>query len=349
MHESLLELLTDPQDGGRLTITEGTPSLDGRLEEGQIGGPSGTRYPVSNGIPRFVGVTQDSRTQVADAFGFKWAQRASYASDSFGRWYRSWLMARYGFSDDRTMAAFFGSVGRILEVGCGSGLSSTLTLSGHSPDQQWVGLDISSAVDIAKERLGALPSTEFIQADLLRPPFRQEVFDVVFAEGVLHHTVSTRQALEALVPLVRRGGHLLFYVYRRKSPIREFTDDFVRDSLAPMSDQEAWDALLPLTRLGEVLADLHVTIDIPEDVPLLGIRAGKQDIQRLFYWNFAKLFWNDEFSFDENHHVNFDWYRPRFAWRQTEEEVRLWCDEAGLAIVHLDAQESGYTVRAVRT
>jgi len=46
--------------------------------------------------------------------------------------------------------------------------------------------------------------------------------------------------------------------------------------------------------------------------------------------------------------VNFDWYHPRYAHRQTEEEVRRWCGEAGLSIFHFDVQESGFTVRAIK-
>ncbi len=35
--------------------------------------------------------------------------------------------------------------------------------------------------------------------------------------------------MKALVPLLAPGGELMFYVYRRKAPIREFTDDYVRE------------------------------------------------------------------------------------------------------------------------
>ena len=47
--------------------------------------------------------------------------------------------------------------------------------------------------------------------------------------------------------------------------------------------------------------------------------------------------------------MNFDWYHPRYAHRQTEDEVRSWCGDLGLEIVHFDVQESGLTVRAVRS
>lgn len=106
--------------------------------------------------------------------------------------------------------------------------------------------------------------------------------------------------------------------------------------------------LRPLTKLGQALAELYAEVEVPEDIPFLGIKAGRYDVQRLIYWHFAKLFWNEAFTLEENNHVNFDWYHPRYAHRQTEEEVRHWCEEAGLSIIHFDVQESGFTVRAIK-
>jgi hypothetical protein len=100
--------------------------------------------------------------------------------------------------------------------------------------------------------------------------------------------------------------------------------------------------------LGKGLSDMHATVEVDEDIPLLGIEAGTQDVQRLIYWNFAKLYWNDALSLEENVHVNFDWYRPRYAHRQSEAEVRLWCEQAGLGIRRFHRQQSGFTVVAVR-
>jgi hypothetical protein len=106
--------------------------------------------------------------------------------------------------------------------------------------------------------------------------------------------------------------------------------------------------MAPLTRLAKALAGVRANVDVPEDVPLLGIKAGTYDIQRLIYWHFAKLFWSDDLGFEGSQHVNFDWYHPRFAHRHTEDEVRGWCDDLRLAIVHFDSQESGFTVRATK-
>lgn len=115
------------------------------------------------------------------------------------------------------------------------------------------------------------------------------------------------------------------YVYVRKAPVREFTDALVREALRPLDAAAAWEALKPLTKLGKVLGDLNVTVDVPEAIPFLGIPAGPIDLQRFF-----------------------DWFRPLNCHRHTPDEVRQWCAEAGLEQEHLDVQESGITLVARR-
>jgi arsenite methyltransferase len=171
---------------------------------------------------------------------------------------------------------------------------------------------------------------------------------VIFSEGVLHHTDSTERALRALVTLLRPAGRFLFYVYRRKGPIREFTDDYVRERLQAMDPADAWEAMIPLTKLGRALGDLGLEVEVAEDVPLLGIPAGRIDIQRLFYWHVFKAAYDPELTLEELNHINYDWYAPRNAHRQTPEEVRRWCDQAGLEIEQENIQEAGITIVAVK-
>jgi hypothetical protein len=45
-------------------------------------------------------------------------------------------------------------------------------------------------------------------------------------------------------------------------------------------------------------------------------------------------------------HINFDWYAPTNAHRQTPEQVRLWCAQAGLDIEREIVEEAGITVIA---
>ena len=346
MKPALRDLLADPVKLQPLTLEAAS---DGDVVTGWLRSANGRRYPIVDGIPRLLIGSDEKQEQTSDTFGFKWKQRDSYEQPEMLLSHAAWMLERYGFSSVEAWANAFSVHRRIMDLGCGSGFSSSVWLNstGWSGRAMWVGVDISLAIDVAKERLGHVANTHFVQADALHLPFDDATFDAIFSEGVLHHTPSTRSALLSGARLLEPSGKFYFYVYRRKGPIREYTDDYVRDAISGLSDDEAWNEMRSLTRLARSLAELHVEVDV-EDVPLLGIKAGRYDVQRLIYWNFAKLFWNPAISFEANVHVNFDWYRPQYAHRQSEEELRNWCEEADLRIERFHEQESGFTVIATK-
>ncbi len=347
MRRELLDILADPASGASLALederVEGDAIVDGRLTA-----PSGASYPIRDGIPRFVVDEDAGQQQTAESFGYKWRREETYDTPEMYAMGRRWWAERHGLADISQLTDAFRSKRRILDAGCGSGLGTSFWMAEPWDGPQWIGLDISEAIDVAKQRLGGFAGTHFVQGDVLRPPFAPGTFDAVISEGVLHHTPSTEAALAAVASTLEPGGEIRFYVYRRKGPVREFADDHIRDVVAAHSPEDAWEALRPLTKLGQALAELGVEVDVPEDIPYLGITAGRHDVQRLLYWNFVKLYWNPDFSFDVNHHVNFDWYHPRYAHRHTAEEIERWCEELGLRIDYLGEQESGFTVRATR-
>ena len=115
------------------------------------------------------------------------------------------------------------------------------------------------------------------------------------------------------------------------------------------SAQEAWRRLEPLTKLGKVLGDLNVEVDVPEPIDLLDIPAGRIDLQRLFYWHVMKLYYRPDYDLNEMNHVNFDWYTPQYAYRQTPEQVRAWCSNSGLTIEHEVVELPGITIIARRS
>jgi arsenite methyltransferase len=348
MHPNLNDLLVDPVHGKPMTFELGEIDTRGNVVSGQLRAVGGESYPIVSGIPRFVSCNNDAQQQTSEAFAFKWKKLDTYDSEAVKSGVTQWYLKKYNFSSVQEWAQYFNSRKAILDVGCGSGFSASLWLD--TPCWQgkalYLGIDISEAVDVAQQRLSHVPNVHFVQADALSLPFHDKSFDTIFSEGVLHHTPSTREALLSASRMLTSGGEFHFYVYRRKGPVREFTDDYIREKIAPLSDEEAWQSLKSLTLLGKALAELHLSVTIPEDIPLLGIQAGTQDIQRLIYYTFTKLFWNEAFSFEENLHINFDWYRPRFAHRQSAEEVSAWCEEAGLDIRWLFEDESGITIRA---
>lgn len=344
MRDWLVSLLVDPASEGPLRLDATVVGPGGEVETGTLQS-DGRSYEVRAGTPRFTG---PGGTSTSESFSFKWSHRAGYEPESFQRWYTAWLLEKYGFADLGDAQRYFSRQGHVLEVGCGSGLSSVITRAGLGAGSRWVGLDLTDAIDIARDRLGSHPDGGFVQADLMAAPFRPGTFDVVFAEGVLHHTPSTAGALEAATALLRPGGEIMFYVYAQKAPVREWTDDHLRSIVSAQPPEAAWDAMRPLTALARALADLHASVEVPEDVPLLGIKAGTYDAQRLIYWHFAKLFWNDEMGFEGSQAVNFDWYHPPDAHRHSLDEIRAWCSRLDLDITYSHAQESGYTIRATK-
>ena len=291
-----------------------------------------------------------SQKQTESTFGFKWSKRETYESEAVKANARRWLIERYCNNDPTRLDKWLSGERKIiLDAGCGSGYSALLFFSEHLRNHDYLGVDISDAVDIAKVRFqeAGYPG-DFLKMNLVDLPVPEESVDIIFSEGVLHHTDNTERSLKYLSRKIKKGGLFMFYVYVKKAVIREFTDDHVRTCLRDMSDEEAWEALKPLTQFGVELGKLNAEINVTDDIPFLGIKKGKIDIQRFFYWNICKLYYRKEYSLDEMNHINFDWFRPMNCHRHTPEEINKWCDEANLTIELMNVQESGITVVAIK-
>jgi arsenite methyltransferase len=291
-----------------------------------------------------------TQLQTKDVFAFKWSKRDTYESEAIKRNARRWLFERYCENKPSRLKNWLsGSRKIILDAGCGSGYSALCFFGNHLKKHDYLGVDISSAVEVGKQRFAesGLPG-DFLQANLLEIPIPDKSVDMIFSEGVLHHTDSTKQSLTALVKKLKKGGRFLFYVYAQKAVIREFSDDHIRVQLRPMTDEEAWRALEPLTKLGIALGKLNVDITVPDDIPYLGIKKGKINLQRFFYWNICKMYYRPEYTLDEMNHINFDWFRPLNCHRHTPEEIECYCKEAKLTIEYMNIQEAGITVVAVK-
>ncbi|MDX2085767.1 MAG: class I SAM-dependent methyltransferase [Candidatus Melainabacteria bacterium] len=305
-------------------------------------------FTLVGGIPRQKSVYSTEQAQTAETFGFKWAKRDTYESPEVETTYRNWLQEKYVRASGLDLAGL--TAGKsILDAGCGAGQSALLLFGDCLKQAHYLGLDISTAVEVAAQRFAekAIPG-EFVQCSLLDIPAELGNFDVIFSEGVLHHTDSTEQAVRYLAGRLNPGGTLMFYVYKKKAPIREFTDDAIREQLATLSNEAAWEALMPLTKLGKTLGDLDLEINVEDDIDLLGIPAGKHPLQRLFYWYIFKAYHRPDWTLEEMNHVNFDWYRPTNCHRHTPEEVRGWLDALGLTVKHLHVEEAGITAIAQR-
>lgn len=320
----------------------------GSVSDGQHMMLAGQPYVCRAGIIRAERHDTTSQEQTQRAFSFIWEGEDRFQSEGSLQALRDWYLLNYGDIANAPWWSDYGDRPLVLEAGCGAGISGTETFGSRLQSVRYLGVDISTAIDRAARRFLArgLTGAAFLQTSLMDVPVPDGTVDVIFSQGVLHHTDDTRAAILALAPKLRAGGRFAFYVYRRKGPIREFTDDYVRAKLQAMDPEQAWEAMKPLTRLGNLLGSLDLEVDIPERIDLLDIPAGRINLQRLFYWHIFKAFHHPDMTFDELNHINLDWYAPINAHRQSPEEVRAWCDEAGFDIEHEHLQESGISIIA---
>jgi SAM-dependent methyltransferase/uncharacterized protein YbaR (Trm112 family) len=340
MKPGLLELLVCPHDAQPLTA-------NGSHDAEVLACADGHRFPVRDGVPRLVPADAGplgDQTGTFDSFSAKWARVEPDEVRQRVEMQHRWYIERFGFGDEDGLSAFLADKRRILEAG--TGLGGDAARFARLSDATVVGLDLSEVIVTAQREFGEVPNLHFIQADLLRPPLHAERFDFVSADQVVHHTPDAAAAVKSLAGLLKPGGVLAFYVYKRKAPLREYADDYLRERTTRMSDEECMEFSRGMTELGRELSQLGAKITLERGVPLLGIEPGEHDVQRLIYWHFLKCFWNEGFSENLNDLVNLDWYHPPYASRHTEEEVRSWCGGLGLSIDHLDLGDAGISVRA---
>lgn len=102
----------------------------------------------------------------------------------------------------------------VLDAGCGNGRFSYVV--SFARPQLLVAFDISSGLLHAKKAISKHNPTAnvaYVQGDITRPPFKKEVFDIVFSWGVIHHTPDTKKTFKTLSKRVKERGKLGIYVY----------------------------------------------------------------------------------------------------------------------------------------
>lgn len=349
MKKSFVEILAQPNTGQNLDLevfeSDGDEIIEGVLRT------SSAWYPITNGVPRVMdgslrapfgefaakhdlpfeaGQLDAPRSQDStnETFSDKWRRFTNYGfEDSHREFLTSWYCEKLGVESEAELAEFYSTKEAILELGPGSGFNSEY-MARHTPGHV-VALDISDAADTTYKNIGGRENVHVVQADLLHSPFLNETFDFAIADGVLHHTPSTRDAIEAVYAKIRPGGEFFFYVYRKMGASRYFADQHIRDQFMGLDPEDCYKACEGITELGRELSKLDARIELEIGIPELGIPAGSHNVQRLVYYNFLKCFWNDAFDWETNNMVNFDWYHPHDAWQQSEDEVRQWVTEMG--------------------
>lgn len=122
--------------------------------------------------------------------------------------YAPWMPAVMGFDQ------FAGK--RLLEVGCGMGTDLLQFARGGAI---CTGADLTPrSIEITRHRFNAYDQRgSFLITDGERLPFSGESFDVVYSNGVLHHTPDTAGAIEEIHRVLMPGGIAKVMLYHRHS------------------------------------------------------------------------------------------------------------------------------------
>lgn len=350
MRESHLRFFVCPECKGDLHLDSGNQRNGEDIVQGIIACKAGHSFNITNGIPRLLPESIEQNKQETQAsFSMKWKTEGvnKYGIDGpIAAFHHEWYLRRYGWGSEREFKEFLADQEMILDAGCGVGRD--VKWFAQNTKGLVFGIDISESIDEARENLKEFSNVVLVQGDITRLPFRKAFFDFVSCDQVIHHTPDTEKTFRHLVEHVCASKTFATYTYKVKGPIREFTDDFIREHATDMSYEDCYELSRQLTLLGKALSELNATVDIPEDIPLLKIKKGRIDVQRFIYWHMMKCFWNEEHGMKASIMTNFDWYHPKDAHRHTPEELEKWMSQCGLKKIHFDIGDAGLSMRARR-
>lgn len=202
----------------------------------------------------------------------------------------------------------------VLDGGCGMGRYARVAAEGGA---RVVAVDLSEAVRAAKELNADRPNVGVVRADLLRLPMAEGTFDHIYSLGVIDHTPDPRRAFLSLAKLLKPGGRIAVWVYRRERPRLE----------AIMNAHRAVSTRLPVPVL-ETLSRWSA--------PIGGLKRRLMSSKnRLIARSGVAL---NVLTIGVSMHPDpevrvcdtLDWYAPKYASRHTFEEVSGWFKEAGL-------------------
>src|SRR5438067_9121392 len=126
----------------------------------------GGRFVMRGGILRQAELGSAAQAQTADIFGYKWQRRETYDSGVMQATLGSWLRERYGDPDAMHWLTGGSPAPVVLDAGCGSGMSALELFGARLARVHYFGVDISSAVDVARTRFAerGVPG-RFLQCD----------------------------------------------------------------------------------------------------------------------------------------------------------------------------------------
>lgn len=201
MRRKLLEVLADPVTGEPLELVNDVG--DDSVESGELISPSGARYPIVRGIPRFV------EGGYAQSFGFQWNRfpKVQLDSDNGGSYSRDRFdqELRWGPVDLKEKW--------VVDAGCGAGRFAEIAADYGA---EVLAVDLSDAVDATARSLRMWPNVHPIQADITRLPLRRECISFLYSIGVVQHTPDPLYTARRLVEFLPSNARFGMTIYARR-------------------------------------------------------------------------------------------------------------------------------------
>ena len=325
------------------------------IEAGMLSCSCRTVYPVADGIPRmlpdalaelgdFSETYKDNLIKSGALAASQRPERSEHVlrmqkktKASFGY---QWL--RYNANDAMEDHTIFISDSQlsgeaiqnklVLDAGCGMG---RYTAVAAGMGAEIIGLDLSRSVLKAYEKTRMNPFAHIIQADIMRLPFRNGQFDVIYSLGVLHHTPDARQAFLQLAKRLKENGIISVWLYGTAGSFA----DFKTNPLKPEREQYVKRGLAQrlhwlLVSLRESLYNFLRKITTRMNLPLLYLLCyplaalGKVPLLKYLTPSVHSR-WRVRLQ------ENFDWLSPEYQSHHAKEEVKGWFYEAGVEVVSL--------------
>ena len=168
----------------------------------------------------------------------------------------------------------------VLEVGSGAGAHSTL-FRGHGAIMHALDITYPRARSTLK-KMGMINSKypcHAVQSDAENLPYPDNYFDIVYSNGVIHHTPDTEKALEEIWRVLKPGGEAVIMLYAKNSFLYWVNLFFIKGVLlGNIFRHKNW-----LGRTTEWMSDKKQTVYNPETKVYTG-----NDIKRMFQ-NFSSI------------------------------------------------------------
>ena len=296
----------------------------------------GRKYPIINGIPRFVNksfyneiLSRNKEKQTSISFGCKWNEDC-FQQHGKTPHERKRLLNQFipllGCSSESQLKELLKKTKRTLNAGCGVAWSEYLFNYNKKTERHCI--DLSLSVETAYHNTKHLENVIVSQASIFELPYPDNSFDIVYSNGVIHHTPDAKKAFFSLVRKCRPGGLIGIYIYNVKPFLRELADSKIRQLTTKMSYKQCMEFSKQMTLLGKSLSKIKTPLTIEKDIKLLGVKKGEYDLQKFVYGHFIKCWYSRNRKKELCDLVNQDWYHPFYASHHSKNEVLGWFKKA---------------------